>query len=361
MKRLTLTFFVLVFGVTNIYTQTNVDRDLQWDFFKNVIPRNKTITISGSNWSIIINDRYGVTFSGEIDHNTSSNGGYNRHGNYNWESSGTGRTRFSGVGVISWENERMVIRLPINASGSINEGTVWYTETHPPRESQRSNNHWNGNTTLNEIFNLYAEYTNGVFSGRLRLDGKQLTLNMTGTNSRAVTLSVGGSSWITSRVVAKTESELNASKSDEFGVWEWNTDRTRIFLKSSNSDNMFVILNNTGNLSWCMEIPINASGSSESKAESGERVINLLMAFDGTAAQNYTFVLNAEASIDEKLMQLEHIVLNRFLGTMDRNASAILNQIKDNQMLILTYTVNNIQRTDMFLLDGLINILEYLK
>jgi hypothetical protein len=171
---------------------------------------------------------------------------------------------------------------------------------------------------------------------------------------------IGGNTWLAATGVVKTASELNASRNDEFGEWSWNADRTRIFLKSSNSDNRFVILNNNGNLSWCMEIPRNATGSSESTTESGERLINLLMVFDGAPAQNYSFIVNSNALPDQGLIQSEYIVFNRFLGTMDRNASAVLNQIKENKMLLLTYTVNNVQRTDRFSLDGLGNILELL-
>jgi hypothetical protein len=341
-----------------------VDRDSQWDFFKNVIPKQKSITISGRDWTMVIDDKYKVTFSGKISRDLSDNGdALNRQTlkmTNTYTTSGSEETTFHGIGFVAWENERLIINLPINASGRINSTTIYQDERLT--EIDRSSENASGNTTIATTFDLQAEYLDGKFSEKMHLSRKTLTLNMTGNRGSSTReLTVGGSNWYTATIVAKSESELNTSATDEFGEWTWNTDRTRLFLKSQNSDTKFVILNNNGTLTWCMEMVKGSKGSSESTTDTGDKLVNLAMAFDGAPAQNFSFVENAGEATDQNLTQLDYAVYNRFLGTLDKNSDTVLDQIKEKQMLILTYTVNGTQRTDMFLLEGLTTILDYLK
>jgi hypothetical protein len=361
MKKTFLVFMVTIFVGINVYSQTTVDRDSQWDFFRNVIPKQKSITISGNNWSMTIDDKYKVTLSSQMGSSIDSNSGFNSNGNYDWERKGSWDATFRGVGFVVWENEKMVIKLPINASGSENSVYIRYSNRHPPVETSRREDYASGSTSFNETFDFQAEYENGKFSGKLKLSQKTFTLNMTGNTTRTTSITVGSSNWYTPRIVAKSESELNASTSDEFGEWNWNTDRTRLFLKSQSSDNKFVILNDGGKITWCMEMVKGAKGASESTTDTGEKLVNLSMAFDGTSAQNISFIENTEGSSNQNFIQLDYAVYNRFLGTMERNPDTVLNQLKEKQMLILTYTVNGAQRTDMFMLEGLSTILDYLK
>jgi len=361
MKKVFLGFVVIILVAINAYSQTS-SRDSQWDFFSNVIPRQRDITLAGSGWTMTIDDKYKVTFSGRYnDGRPSTDTG-------NAITPGTGRmtstyritrtseSTFNGVGFIMWENEKMVINLPISASGYYNQESVYQ---HPGGREERSSKNANGNTTMNVTFDIQPEYQNGLFSGKLRLTERLLTLSMTGDLNVSHTLKVGGSSWITARIVPKNESELNASARDEFGEWNWNADRSKLILKAQSSNNNFIIWNTDDGILWSMEMEAGTKGASESTIETGDRLVNLSMSFDGASAQVFSFIENQEAKT-QNIVQLDYTVFNRFRGTLDHNADGILNQIKDRRMLVLTYTVNNIQKTDMFLLEGLDTIMDYL-
>jgi len=356
----------IIFVGMNGYSQT-VDRDSQWDFFKNVIPKQKSITISGNNWTMTIDDKYKVSFSGSYSYQGST-GTVSFTRSETRTDSNQANATFMGQGVIVWDNEKIKINLLINASGTYDHRGHRRYNANEQQIGGRvqmvdEDFDWGAsrNTTINTTFELTPEYINGQFSGKLKLNEKQLTLNLSGRSAHTASINVGSSNWYTATVVPKTESEINASANDEFGEWSWNTDRTRLFLKSQASDNKFIILNNKGTLTWCMELVKDAKGSSESATDTGDKIVNLAMAFDGAPAQNFSFIVNTGATPGQDFIQLDYVVFNRLLGTLDKNPDTVLNQIKEKQMLILTYTVNNAQKTDMFILDGLATILDYLK
>jgi hypothetical protein len=368
MKKVFFVFLVMFFVGVNSYTQT-IDRDFQWDFFKNVIPKHNSIKITGNisssgTWQMTIDDKYRVSFSGNYGSSWEPEWRENDRRGRRYQSSSRTNATFNGTGVIVWDNEKMKMELAINGSGSYESV---YSNLDRPYEnggSKISEDRYStsGSQGASLTFDILPEYTNGSFTGRLRLPtARTFTLAMTGNTSSSVNLTIGGNNWYTATLALKSESELNASSKDEFGEWNWNSDRTRLFLKSQSSDNKFVILNINGNITWCMEMINGIKGSSESETDSGDKLVNLAMAFDGAPAQNFTFIENTERLSDTNFVQLDYAVYNRFLGSLDKNSETILNQIREKQMLILTYTVNNTQRTDMFLLDGLATILDYLK
>jgi len=366
MKKIILVFIVTTFVGVNLYSQTTSERDILWDFFKNVIPKQKNITIGGNGWSMVIDDKYKVTFTGSWGFRKNTDAF--RKGVGDLTSSNElvgerGEASFNGVGFVSWADEKIKIEIVINASGSY-EIVSFYTKKSIQdwlEITRTLDRDASGSESINCVFYLIPESQGGKYTGRLGLTpSKTLTLNMTGSTSKSVSLTVQGG-WYNPTVVAKSASELNASANDEFGEWNWNTDRTRLFLKSQSSENKFVILNNNGTLTWCIEIVKSAKGSSESTTDSGGKIVSLAMAFDGAPAQNFTFLENAEALSNTNFVQLDYVVYNRFLGTLDKNPENVLNQIKEKQMMVLTYTVNGAQRTDMFILDGLTTILNYLK
>ena len=338
MKKAFLVFMVTIFIGINVYSQT-VDRDSQWDFFKNVIPKQKSITFSGGSvsyshdprWTMTINDKYNVSFYCE---QTTQNMTFSYRGN----------------GFVIWDTDKMKITLTINASVNYNGPQHWM----------------DGNRTFTPTIDFNAEYLNGNMTGKLNISSYDLRVYITGSSHNIQKsfqdtrgIRIGGS--YTGVFTQKSESELNASTNDEFGEWNWNTDRTRLFLKSQSSDNKFVILIDGGKITWCMEMVKGSKGLSDSTTDKGEKIINLAMAFDGTSAQNISFIENTERTPVQNFIQLDFVVYNRFMGTLEKNPDTVLNQLKEKQMLILTYTVNGGQRTDMFMLEGLSTILDYLK
>ena len=388
MKKMFFVFITIIFVGINVYPQANPSRDSQWNFFSNVIPRNRSITIHGNtptgndyssnygplNWSMTIDDKYNVSFSGDFraDSITIDASGIERMANpiingdliiYVQYLADKGVTvTYRGTGSLIWDNGQIKAMIRTNASGR-SLGTQITSENRRNRGhigTARRDTVSSGNSTINLVFDLQADYNESSGQLRLLLSQNRLNINMTGDYPATVSSTIGGSTWYPATVSPKTQSELNASANDEFGEWSWNTDRTRLFLKSRNSDNKFIILNNGGTVTWSMEMAKGTRGSSESTTDTGEKLVNLAMSFDGAPAQNISFIENTEAS-NSNFIQLDYVVYNRFLGTLDKNSDTVLNQIKEKQILILTYTVNNVQRTDMFLLHGLTTILEYLK
>jgi len=362
MKRVFLVFMVLFLVGVSVYSQTNT----QWDFFKNVIPRQKSIKISGSDrnsgWTMTINDKYIVAFSGSYRYGWSHEWRANERLGKRYKNSESTDATFNGTGVIVWDNEKLKLELTINGSGSHN--TEWFNLDRPYENDGRfvSKDIYSasGSNRATLAFDILPQYENGGFTGRLSLPtARTFTLNMTGNTSSSVSLTIGGSNLYTATLDPKSESELNAASKDAFGEWSWNADRTRLFLKAQNSANNFVILNENGKLTWRMEMEKGTKGASESTTDTGDKLVNLSMAFDGTAVQIFSFIENNNTA-NPNIMQLDYAVYNRFLGTLDKKSNVILNQIKDKGMLILTYTVNGAQKTDMFILEGLDTIMDYL-
>jgi hypothetical protein len=402
MKKVFLVLMATIFVGINVYSQT-VDRDSQWDFFSNVIPRQNSITISGRteienidniilNWRMTIDDKYNVSFSGDIDHQNSHHRDMTWTGNnaiiinsnahvLAWTKNKGVSVTYRGTGSLVWDNDKMKVVLVINTSGVCR--TTFYFNFYEAvrgrdkRKTLSDSEEFSssGNTNLNLTFDLQSDYNSSNSQGQMKLLLSQnaLTINMRGSyasdfNGKPISFNypctispvIGGNTWYTATVTPKSQSELNSSSNDQFGNWNWNADRTRLFLKSQNSDNKFVILNNNGTLTWCMEMLKGARGSSESTTDTGDKIVNWAVAFDGAPAQNFSFVENNEGISDQNFAQFDYAVYNRFVGTLDKNANEILNQFKDKKILMLSYTLNGVRRTDMFMLRGLETILEHM-
>jgi len=340
MKKI-LFLLVTVFTLTSVYSQNNIEQNPQWDFFRNVIPRQQRITITGGNsphtWTMTISDRYRVVFSCLYENNAS-----NANVRYFWY----------GTGFVIWDDDRMKIQMLIEASG------YWESKTSAdPRASYR------GSTVYDHTFTLQPEYIDGNFTGRLTLSSAQFEIpfyNDAGQPSRGNIISVYIGSSQRAVFTPKTASELNTSSRDSFGDWTWNQDRSKISLKSLTSGNQFVIWNRGGVISWSMEMGTNTRGISESTTETNDRILYFGLSFDGAPAENFSFIVNREATPPQNFIQLDYGVINRFLGTIDQKADAVLAQMRGKFILMLRYKNGNSNKTDMFLLEGLETILDNL-
>ncbi|GHT55263.1 hypothetical protein FACS189446_6350 [Bacteroidia bacterium] len=431
MKKVFLSLMALVLMGISAYSQT-VEENPQWIFFKEVIPKQKSITISGSDWEMTINDKYKVTFSGNY---RSSDNQYEDMYNSQYSESAT----FRGVGFVIWDNDKMKIKLTVYTSGNYNshsEGYKYETKVSGGRVALNVASALFGNgqqvatTSTEKVLdytrNDYASGSNNISNtysfqynsdGTLYLSGNDINLTMTGSTTRNVSMKLSGNYQFSK--VAKNESEMNTTSTDEFGEWNWNKERTKIFLKSSLGDNKFVIWNKQGKLSWSMEMETGATGVSESSTENDDKLVNLALQFDGAPAQIFSFIeyksipkqetiietkkeivydniyaidsITGERNVvdkiardsiytvsyektvydksdeiivnntDDKHILFDYATYNRFMGTLDKRSDAILGQIKDKQMLMLQYKANGEEKFDMFMLEGLETLWDYLK
>ena len=427
----------ILFGSFSAKAQ-DVDQNPQWIFFKNIIPKHKSITISGNNWNMTINDKYKVTFSGKYNDSSSD---YSEMSNYSMSESAT----FRGTGIVIWDTDRMKIKLTTQANGNYRYTGDWYkwvrtkikgstvaniglgilTGNYDSVDEYRTekqldysrNDYASGSKTISSTFDVIAN----IVEGKLGIiNGAALNLSMSGNTSREVSLKVA-SGWYTPKYIVKSENELSSSN-DEFGEWNWNQERSKIYLKSSSGDNTFVIWNIDGRLSWSLEIEKNAKGQSETITEKGDSITHISMSFDGEPNLNLQFakyrsnpkkkiinenkvdsikktiqipiidnntneIVSLRDSIyyvdslytitreeliynkrdkiiisnkDESKDLLDYVTYNRFTGTLSKDSSTTLDGIKNKQMLMFSYSVQGEDKFDMFSLEGLESIINYL-
>lgn len=253
----------------------------------------------------------------------------------------------NGTGVLAWESERMVIRLNV-------------TETVSGGEYDFYN--YSANTTECHIYDsdshsstyTYEVVMSSINSNQILLKGNDITSSIKGVKCFA-----GGEyrqNWyfhtkiklanrpIRINVEHKSQSEMNAQNSDMYGKWQWNNDRSVIYLESTTKDAHLVLWNNDGNLSWGFQLSNTATGYKTETADSGQDLAYLMLSFDGASEQSFSFVKSGNDFV--------YAQYDRFLGTLKHDAS-IINQIKDKRTLILNYKQNGSTKTAMFQLEGL--------
>ena len=96
-KKLLFAFLVTLLCVSYLKAQ-EPEENSQWIFFKETIPKHKSITISGDNWEMTINDKYKVSFTGSY---SSSDSQYDEMYNSSYSESAT----FKGVGFVLWNGD----------------------------------------------------------------------------------------------------------------------------------------------------------------------------------------------------------------------------------------------------------------
>lgn len=385
MKKGIMFLIVIILVSINVYSQNT-----QWDFFKD-ISKYKKITLSGTatvnnghrdyhnslKWEISIDDKYNVSFTGNFRANSYGTFPNIDRGRNNpniigetilyefYRINNGVNVNYRGTGSLIWDNDQIKIFLSIDATGD-GSGTLTISEYRNNKGHVGSSDQYisaSGSDTFNLVFDVKSDYVNEGSSNQLKimLSQNKMNLNMDGDFPCLASATVGGNTWYTAVMTKKSESEINLSSKDEFGEWTWNNDKTKIILKSRNSKNQFVIWNNKSNLSWSLEMQSGTKGSSENTLETGDKLLNLAISIDGTPTELFSFIENKETTSNQNIIQLDYIQYNRFLGTMNKTANDILNQWKNKQIITISSTVNGVQKTDMFIINGLNNILEYLK
>jgi len=404
-------FAIFAFFGVCAYSQTNISRESQLIFYTDVIPRCKNITITGSsesysnnegrtlsggniNWRLTIDDKYNVTFTGELSsyshgHNDNyrNNNIYinrNAHGIVSSRKGNKGvAVSYRGSGALVWDDDKMKINLSINASGTCS-GTVYVTIYEALRanadrrktvdDSEEITSY--GNSAINLSIDLTVDYSlvNNNEPMKLLLNQNRLIMNMSGewlhylqdtqvhfSYPCSISSNIGGNTWYTAEVSHKTQAEMASLSDDEFGKWNWNENRTRLFLKAQNSENKLIIVNENGNLFFGLEMIKGTKGISESTTDKGDKLVNFSFAFDKDPSQIFSFIENNGENLGQNLTIFNYAVYNRFLGNIDRNSNSVFSNIKDKKTIILSYTINNTRKTDIFSIGGLETILDYLE
>ena len=250
-----------------------------------------------------------------------------------------------GTGRLVWENQRMVLRMDVKKESR---------DSYYMFNSGVLRKIYSMNQTSTFVYNVeYAVSRQGFyFEGNDIVAQRKLYSEDARGNSSLVetqTDKIVLSGFHSIDIEAKTQSELNAQNSDMYGKWQWNDDRSEIFLESTTKDAYLVMWNNDGNLDWGFQMDNAASGYKTETAENGAELAYLMLTFDGGAEQSFTFEKSITVS---GASNFQYVQYDRFMGTMKRDAS-ILGQIKDKRIMIVNYKQNGSDKTAMFQLEGL--------
>lgn len=254
-----------------------------------------------------------------------------------------------GKGILLWQNEHMVLKLEVTK--------------YSPGEEYYIGGPWNSklvyssvNTTTTYTYDVeYKDFGGSgyfVFRGndieatRRKYDSRTTTYGANVTDGEVVhndRLRISGAHYI-KEMKQKSQSEMNSQNSDMYGKWQWNEDRSVIYLESTTKDACLVLWNNDSNLSWGFQLSNTATGYKTETADGGQELAYLMLSFDGASEQSFSFVKTENSFV--------YAQYDRFLGTLKHDAS-IIDQIKNKRTLILTYNQSGSNKTAMFQLEGL--------
>ncbi len=399
--RLLLAIALFIFFLNGAWGQVS-----QWDIYNN-IPNFKEISLyfsdedamevwawkdgtkngekkKGANLNMTIFDDYSVSLYYSNDYE--NNGAWGL-GNF------TVPFTITGTGMLLWQNEHMVLRMEVKKYSSGEDAYIGgQFDAYYHISSINSTNTYVYNVEYNESSN--AAYF--VFDGDNISANRQTYTTRTTTYGASVTdavvdhvdvLRMSGIHYI-KNAVQKSQSEMNTQNSDMYGKWQWNGDRSKIYLESTTKDATLVIWNHKKEIekaknrlleyemdtmvdvatkqaliNECSDIiqryqenPIvwgldlhGGTGYKSEKADTGDDLTHLMITFDGGAEQSFSFAKSYVMGVNGAF---EHVQYDRFMGTLKRNAS-ILSQIKDKRVMIVNYILNGSTKTAMFQLEGL--------
>lgn len=335
-------------------------------FFQN-IPTYKSVVIKDSDWSLSINDAYQVHFEAvkQSSYHVS-------------EESWSKKATYEGVGVLKWDNGGLKVEMTVNSSGEYR---------------------FSGENTEKVSLDLNVSESN------CSLSSMSLSVSISGDVYETLKLDIPKSTR--SMTIEKKSDSEQAASLDQFGLWQWNNDRSKIYLQAVGGAENFVIWNKDGILSWSLELGNEALGISEAATEQGDIIVTLSVSLDGSSPRNLTFakfnpkselkvievmrdtivpvsagdstslVRQVVKSTKEELMYnendkffidnmtqgstlLNYAVYNRFLGSLDMRSEALLTEFKNYRIMLVNYKVGDIDKSALFRLDGLESLMDYL-
>lgn len=350
--------FVIVVVLIFVYFYSFADWEKDFEFYKS-IPKYESISLSGQDISIVIK-KYSVTLSA-----TDNSSDYKKS--------------LTGSGLVSWDPDSKCMYLTV--TGKISGSYSWDEDVYITEKKYNV-----GSTTLQILFgndaadnyryekrydhtNYYRASGTSDFSFKMPLhissDGKYysiqdktLSATLTGNCTRTISFYLSsGNKYINYGAIKST-----ASSTDEFGTWDWNKERTKIWLYSTNmSNDRIVIFINSNNSSKPFQMVFNSNGNkidgiSSSESEDGKRLIQFSVSFEDGTNVTLPFV---ERLQDNGFYVYDYATYNRFLNEWNYNAASIIGQLKDKQTMVLTYKYNNSNYSAILELEGLENILSY--
>lgn len=189
--------------------------------------------------------------------------------------------------------------------------------------------------------------------GRISLSSGTLgNATLTGDVTRTVSFNISDSYFTPSYGSTIASSE---NTTDEFGRWQWNNTRTHLYLKSVNSENTLnIAINdslNTKSLYFeCKDTTM--VGTSISTTDDGYTLKQFMIGFEDGIKLNL--------SLQEINKQYYYAEYNRFLATLNKDANSIIDQLKNKKLLLFAYEKLGVKYTDIYILEGLEIILNYL-
>lgn len=141
---------------------------------------------------------------------------------------------------------------------------------------------------------------------------------------------------------------------DEFGDWQWNQEKTDIYLKACNTSNYLhmVVTDSIKKLYFVMNDTI-INGVAENIVDSSNVIKQFEVYFDaGTPSSKLSFLAKRDT--------LVYATYNRFLSTWNEDATSLVQQIRDKNYLLLSYKKEAGPFLDVYDLEGLEIILQYL-
>lgn len=345
------TFSVLMLFIASF---AFADSTSDFEFYKS-IPKYESITLNGQEISIVIKSNYSVSMS------ASKNDSYTK-------------SELIGTGTVSWDpnEKRIYLQLNGNISGSYSRDEDVYT-------TERKYNVGSG--TLNFLFGDGAAQTyrtersydhteyyrakgSDNFSIKIpmqissdkryyTLSSRSLSVSLQGNTSQTVYYSINGEQRSLSYGSANTTGNTS---NDEFGAWQWTSDKSHIYIYSTNmqSNKLSIVRNANGPFLLQLYFGGNkVEGTSVSSTNAG-RLIQMNFSFEDGSNVSLPF-------LEQNGYTYMYATYNRFLEEWNWNATSLLNQIKDKQMVIISYTSNGSSYSAIYELEGLEAIMSYLQ
>ena len=401
----------LLMASTTVCMSQEQDTNPNWIFFQN-IPNNKCVTISGTDWKLSVDDSYQVKFN-------ATKGNSNSTKDSRWSQ----EANFEGVGTLKWSGNALVVdmivesrasyrysenkyelrRERIAGSGLINflvDGSGADYRTHREYVGEETR-YASGRNSENISFRMWVD------GARCSLSPFSMSVTMSGDKYETVTFDVSSSIDYTLSIEKKSDSE-RASSMDQFGLWQWNNERSKIYLPSVDGKANFVIWNRGETLSWSLELENDVMGVNEFVTEQGDTIVTLNVSLDGSSARPLTFakykpvpeikiveeyidtLVQSVAALDsvvfehkrimdtrevkvynesdmffienisDGMVMMNYAVYNRFLGSLDMRSESMLLEFKNHRIMMINYKVGEVEKTALFRLEGLESLMDYL-